>query len=126
MISAIRLLAAGIGTSSEASLQSLAQALAPLLMKVIPKEGETFLGWKDAAGKILTRDTTCRTTMPTGPVQFSASFKGGTVGLIGMEHGKEGASMGPAAPDQDRDALGKFSTEKIETFPFTASKQAQR
>ncbi|MEO6097755.1 MAG: GDSL-type esterase/lipase family protein [Fibrobacteria bacterium] len=123
-----RCVAARLGSSTHEGLQPLAQSLAPLyafepalnkagaatitqpssypagaplILKAIVKSGETFEGWKDASGLVLSRETSYRTKMPAGPFKVWASFNGGVVGLMAQKH----APVRAAAPE--RDALGR-------------------
>lgn len=126
--------AAGIGASADTALQPLAQSLAPLspfetslnkagagtlthsssypagvpvILRVYPKTGETFQGWKDASGAVLSTKATYRTNMPAGPVKIWAAFQGGTTGLgAPRSHVRSERPIG-AEPAPDRDALGR-------------------
>lgn len=131
--------AAGIGTSADAALQPLAQALAPvdsfetaqnkagaatitrsssypagvpLILRAYVKSGESFQGWKDASGRTVGASTTYRTNMPSGPLKIWATFQGGTSGLRmqALAPLRESASGG------DRDALGRIRGNKSAPF----------
>ena len=126
-------MAAGIGSSADTALQPLAQSLAslspfetslnkagaatlthsssypsgvPLILRVYPKTGETFQGWKDASGAVLSTKATYRTNMPAGPLKIWAAFQGGTTGLGGRSQVLSDAPIG-AEPAPARDALGR-------------------
>lgn len=135
--------AAAIGTSADAALQPLAQSLAPLspfevagnkagaatitqsssypegvplILRVYPKTGETFQGWKDASGKLLSNSTAYRADMPSGPLKIWATFQGGTTGL----RTQTSAPVRAAAPV--RDALGRVPGDRSIRFPVLPTK----
>lgn len=127
--------AAGIGSSADSALRPLAQSLAPLypfdpalnkagaatltqpssypsgaplILRVYAKTGETFQGWKDGSGKILSTRTEYRMNMPAAPVKIWAAFLGGTTGVSAQIFG----SPRVAAPAVDRDALGRIRSDR--------------
>jgi lysophospholipase L1-like esterase len=133
--------AAGIGSSADSALQPLAQSLAPLyafeptlnkagaatitqsssyptgvplILRAYAKTGETFQGWKDASGKLLSTRTEYRMNMPAGPVKIWATFQGGTTGV----HAQIFGSPRAAARAMDRDALGRI---RGDPFPLYRS-----
>jgi lysophospholipase L1-like esterase len=127
-----RCVAAAIGASDHAELAPLALSLAPLhafepasnktgaatlshattypagaplILKAMVKAGETFQGWKDGEGRLLSSSPTFRTTMPAGPFRTRATFQGGKTGVLA----RMPAPVRAAA--YDRDALGRFRAD---------------
>lgn len=138
--------AAGIASSADSSLKSLAPSLAPLypfeptlskagagtitrpasypagarlILRVYPKTGETFQGWKDASGQPLSTSTAYRMNMPAGPLKVWAAFQGGTVGVNVRTLLRVGAQV------PDRDALGRFRFDHA-AFPIAGKRDPIR